>query len=252
MVRNDLSAANWRNKGHLWDMFHFINVMDDRLRRTARVLDFGCGFGFFSALIAYNGFEAYGLDIAIDSHPQVSSKEGALSLYHGPEYLPQIWDVVSREFGIDFTLYDGHTIPYPEDCFDGVVAKGVLEHIPPDELGFVLSEIRRVLIPGGKFFIFYTPRRRSYAEYLSRLLGIGHHDVLFEDKEFAKLLTDQGFTINYIGVQDMIIRDGHSLQWLLNLVEPVTRTLEMLLLKTPLRAFAHHIECYCEKPMAGS
>lgn len=247
-VINDLSAATWRSKGHLWDLFYFINVMDNRLRRTARVLDFGCGFGFFSALLAHDGFQAFGLDIATDTHPQVSNKEGSMPLYHNREYLPQIWNAISEKDDVDFAFYDSRTIPYPDDYFGGVVANGVLEHIPPNELGSILSEIRRVLTPGGKFFVFHAPRRRSYAEHLARLLGIGHHDVLFEDKEFAELLTGQGFIINYIGVHDMIIRDGHSLQWLVNLVEPVTRTLEKLLLKTPLRVFAHHIECYCEKP----
>jgi ubiquinone/menaquinone biosynthesis C-methylase UbiE len=45
------------------------------------------------------------------------------------------------------TTYDGRNIPAPSDSIDLVFSSNVLEHIP--DLGSTLSEIRRVLRPGG-------------------------------------------------------------------------------------------------------
>lgn len=47
--------------------------------------------------------------------------------------------------------------------------------------------------------------------------------------------------VEFIGVHDLILRGGLCLQWLLNLLFPLTRRIEKMLLKTPLRRFAHHL-----------
>ena len=48
------------------------------------------------------------------------------------------------------SLYDGDTIPYPDNYFNTIVSNCVLEHIP--DVKSSLKEIQRVLKPGG-FFI---------------------------------------------------------------------------------------------------
>jgi len=46
--------------------------------------------------------------------------------------------------------YDGYTFPFKNRSFNTVVVNGVLGHV--DDLPHVLSEIRRVLVPGGMCF----------------------------------------------------------------------------------------------------
>ncbi len=58
---------------------------------------------------------------------------------------------VQRKKGIQVTQGDARKIPFPNDRFDAVVCMDVLEHIHEDYM--VLSEIHRVLRPGGKFLI---------------------------------------------------------------------------------------------------
>jgi ubiquinone/menaquinone biosynthesis C-methylase UbiE len=41
------------------------------------------------------------------------------------------------------------SLPLPEGSFDGIVCIETIEHIPPDELHAVTSELARVLVPGG-------------------------------------------------------------------------------------------------------
>lgn len=249
-VQKDICAAVWGSKGHLWDMYYILNFISNYLGPNSTILDLGCGYGFASALMTRGGYKVHGLDIHTDTHLQMSKKRGSplscLPTDNRKRLLP-VWSVVQSIWDIDFTLYDGGRIPYPNELFDGVVTIGVLEHIPPEDLDVSLTEIERVLIPGGRFIVFYTPRRRSYAEWLARLFRIGHHDNLFDDREFKKTLIDSGFEIEFMGVHDMLIRGGLGLQWFLNLIEPITRAFDRLLLRTPLRSFAHHIVCCARK-----
>lgn len=59
-----------------------------------------------------------------------------------------------REIGqsdtrFSFHAFDCHQIPYPENCFDLVIANHVLFYC--DDLAEVLNEVRRILKPGGRF-----------------------------------------------------------------------------------------------------
>jgi SAM-dependent methyltransferase len=49
-----------------------------------------------------------------------------------------------------FEIVDAQAIPYPRDRFDGVLANHMLYHVP--DRARALSEIRRVLKPGGTFY----------------------------------------------------------------------------------------------------
>lgn len=54
----------------------------------------------------------------------------------------------------------GDKLPFQDGAFTDIWCQEVLEHIPPDVLGQVLSEFHRVLAPGGRLFIT-TPNYRS-------------------------------------------------------------------------------------------
>jgi SAM-dependent methyltransferase len=54
----------------------------------------------------------------------------------------------SRSF--TYELVDAQSIPYPNDYFDAVIANHMLYHVR--DRARALSEIRRVLRPGGRFF----------------------------------------------------------------------------------------------------
>lgn len=50
-------------------------------------------------------------------------------------------------------LYDGDTVPFPDDHFDLVICNSVIEHVPESGRAKLVSEIERV----GKRFVLQTP-----------------------------------------------------------------------------------------------
>lgn len=55
---------------------------------------------------------------------------------------------------VDTLLFDGSRLPMDDDSVDTVIAACVFHHIPHDEHVALMAEIRRVMRPGGLFFVF--------------------------------------------------------------------------------------------------
>ena len=127
------------------------------------VLDVGCAGGFMTEAIAEKGANVTGIDPAQDAIAAARShaEQSGLS--------------VRYDVGV------GEQLPYPDDSFDAVVCVDVLEHV--SDLQKVISEIARVLKPGG-MFLFDTINRNpiarlatiTIAEDVLGLLPQGTHD----------------------------------------------------------------------------
>lgn len=74
--------------------------------------------------------------------------------------------VLGNPFLDEGVVSDAGTIPYPDSCFDVVIADNVMEHLDYPEN--VFDEIFRVLRPGGKL-LFKTPNRNHYMPVIARL-----------------------------------------------------------------------------------
>ena len=141
----------------------------DNVRAGSTVLDLGCGAGML-ALLKRKGVTLFGVDL---------SSEGALA---------------SRRNGYDFTCAAELTrLPFDADSFDYAVSLDVLGHVGFEEKDAVLSEIRRVLRPGGVTLhgIECTDRlaQKSYEEMtdeeLRRFVAVDGHVGLEEEHEHA-------------------------------------------------------------------
>ena len=87
---------------------------------------------------------------------------------------------------------DGGQMPFPNDHFASVVSNSVLEHIP--HVDVVLSEVARVLQPGGRF-IFCVPNHR----FPQKLLG----------KQFFDTIGLRGAAESYSAFFNLISRHQH-------------------------------------------
>ena len=133
------------------------------LPRHAEILDIGCGQGGALELFAVLGCHAVGIGI-------------------GDEDLE-----ACRAKNLEVFRMDQNEMSFPENYFDGVWARHVLEHsLAPL---FTLTEIARVLRPKG----------RLYAEMPAPNTSCGHesnpnHYAVFGSEAWAQLLFKAGFT----------------------------------------------------------
>ncbi len=97
----------------------------------SHVLDFGCGTGSFTRVMAQYCQQVTGVDVSGKMVETAKQYCGGLSNVH-------------------FQLIDGETLPFESGFFDRVVARESLCYVPDEMLGDVLAEIVRVLKPGGR------------------------------------------------------------------------------------------------------
>lgn len=111
---------------------------------SGRILDYGCGHGRGALLLA----RADRSVLAID--PDSKAIRKALKL--------------ESSGLVEFQVQQGFTIPAPDMSFDGAVSFEVIEHLATKSQRLYLSELKRVLKPGGKLLLS-TPNRRVIEPY---------------------------------------------------------------------------------------
>jgi SAM-dependent methyltransferase len=138
-----------------------------------RALDLGCGTGGFTALLALAGADTVGADVAEAAlerarraHPELRFVRVAIE---GP-------------------------LPFDDHAFDLVWASEVIEHVA--DTARWLSEVRRVLTPGGRLLLT-TPnhgRIRVLLHGLERYSEpLGDHLHLYTRRSLAQTLEEFGF-----------------------------------------------------------
>jgi 2-polyprenyl-6-hydroxyphenyl methylase / 3-demethylubiquinone-9 3-methyltransferase len=148
-----------------------------------QVLDVGCAGGFTTEFIANRGAHVSGVDPspnligAAERHAQQTGKE------------------------IDYRVGTGEKLPHADGTFDIVTCVDVLEHVVNPAQ--VISEIHRVLKPGGIFLwdtINRTVRSKVImiwlAEDILKNVPKGAHEWkdFIKPKELRRYLADAGFT----------------------------------------------------------
>jgi SAM-dependent methyltransferase len=111
-----------------------VDFVDERDILGRRILDIGCGFGWFELNALARGAEAIvGTEIAeVDLRPINKHLQD-----------PRLTTRVAS----------ATDLPFQDHSFDTVVSWEVLEHIPPKTEPIMFSEAARVLRPGGRFYL---------------------------------------------------------------------------------------------------
>ena len=118
-----------------------------------KLLDAGCGNGGLA--IAF--FEAGALVYAVDLEEELIS----IAKAHAAVY----------RVAPSFVLYDGRRLPFSDNFFDAAASISVLEHT--DDPVWYLSEILRVLKPGGRLYLAW-PNRLWPKETHTLLWGLAY------------------------------------------------------------------------------
>jgi SAM-dependent methyltransferase len=129
--------------------------------RPERVLEVGCGEGELAArLVAELGVEL----VALDQSPRMVE--------------------LARGRGVDARVGDVQELPFPDGSFDVVVAAWMLYHVP--SLDLALSEIARVLVPGGR--LVAPTNHADHLHEMFALAGAARWELPFGGENGERLL----------------------------------------------------------------
>lgn len=117
-------------------------------QKGLKILDVGCGAGFFSIILSQCGMEMTGIDIT----PEMIAEAKALAQ--------------TERAAAEFCVMDAEQLNFADNSFDAVVARNVTWNLPHPQKAY--EEWMRVLKPGGVLL-------NSDAEYAKH-----HHEPLPE------------------------------------------------------------------------
>ncbi len=138
-----------------------------------KVLDVGCGGGFFLNKFDSSKWVKSGVEIDQDT------------VGYGHEH-----------FGLtDIRIWDSKTIPFDSGTFDVVLFRGSYEHMVNPHLA--AREVKRVLKKGGYFYICATPNVDSFCAKIYRekwnQFDAKEHIFMFSFKTLEKMIEPLGF-----------------------------------------------------------
>lgn len=126
---------------HRWDDWLLREWILKELTPESRILDIGAGRGGKEQM-NFKGLCALAAGVDVDAAVLENEALDEAKLQHPPEY----------------------RVPYPDACFDLVFCNSVIEHV--DDIDQFLSEVYRVLKPGGRF-VAKTPNRNHYVAVIA-------------------------------------------------------------------------------------
>lgn len=174
----------WRYDLLVWVMDIPLRGQVKKLRRKAidlaqiqsgeAVLDVGCGTGSL-ALEAYARVGTTGRVCGIDPGPQQLARARAKAAHHN---VP-----------INFQLGVIEKLAFPDQTFDAVLSTLMMHHLPDDLKRAGLTEIARVLKPGGRLAVIDFKHQEDHAGQPARI-GAGEIDI----QDLPALLQETGFS----------------------------------------------------------
>ena len=160
----------WRMLGAKYKAQNIINVC--KSMKPQKVLEVGAGDGSILHFLDQYAFapEIYALEIAASGVEKIKERK-----------LKSVRDV---------QVFDGYTIPYPDDSFDLIILAHVLEHVEHERL--LIRELKRV----AKHLVIEVPRDYKFGvdERINHFLAYGHINM-YTPTSLRFLLKSEGLAI---------------------------------------------------------
>ncbi|HTR67457.1 MAG TPA: class I SAM-dependent methyltransferase [Terriglobales bacterium] len=168
-------SAGW--KEFLKKMLHCrIQTVDPRFPAPGRMLDLGCGSGWFMSMMRERGWETYGVE------PNAAAAQ-----------------IGRQTAGLDIFTGLLEEAAFPDSFFDYVRSNHSFEHVSCPRS--TLEEIHRVLRPDGKLFIgvpnIASLNARLFREYWW-YLGAPVHPFSYSVETLSRLLREHNFLLQAV------------------------------------------------------
>jgi ubiquinone/menaquinone biosynthesis C-methylase UbiE len=168
---------NWESPAGKLRWLRRVKMLTAHLKSTDKVLEIGCGTGYFTKEIVKTDALVTAIDIS-----------------------PELLNIAKQEItetNVSFLLDNAYDLSFEDNSFDSIVGSSVLHHL---EIEKAISEMFRVLKPGGSMF-FTEPNMmnpqialQKNIPALKRKLGDSPDETAFFRWSLKKLLTKTGFT----------------------------------------------------------
>ena len=167
---------NWESPAGKLRWARRVNMLSKHLAPGMRVLELGCGTGYFTRELARSGAEIVALDVS-------------------PELL-EIARANCSAPNVRYEIQNAYDLSYSDFVFDSVVGSSVLHHL---EIQDALREIYRVLKPGGTI-CFTEPNMlnpqiaiQKNVPWVKRKLGDSSDETAFFRWPLRRLLEVTGY-----------------------------------------------------------
>ena len=167
---------NWEGPAGKLRWARRVKMLSNHLRSGMRVLELGCGTGYFTRELARTEVDIVAVDVS-------------------PELL-EIAKTDSPAENVRYEIQDACALSYPDACFDSVVGSSVLHHL---DIKKALREIYRVLKDGGTIY-FTEPNMlnpqiaiQKNVPWVKRKLGDSPDETAFFRWPLRRLLNQTGF-----------------------------------------------------------
>jgi ubiquinone/menaquinone biosynthesis C-methylase UbiE len=120
---------NWETPAGKLRWARRVKMLASHLQPDQKVLEIGCGIGYFTRSLVSSGAEITAIDIS-----------------------PDLLEVARRDCpaeNVSFELQNAYAMIYADKSFDSVIGSSVLHHL---EIDAALNEVHRVLKPGGSIY----------------------------------------------------------------------------------------------------
>jgi len=236
-LTNRSSDLNWLR------IIRQIKEVNSNIKKSAKVLDIGCGDGLnpFLMKLMRPDLNIVGIN---------------------PNYC-DFWKHFKKK-GLAFKIGNGLKLKYKDNSFDVVTTFGVMEHINEEYVRFYgkrefkneelrfMKEIYRILKPGGLNIISNLPNKYSITEGLTKLLGKRYHINRFDEKEINTLIKKSGFKKVKIRrefiIPAQIYKINKKLLSFFNKHHKILDKIDNIINKTPLNLFSQSYFIVCKKP----
>jgi SAM-dependent methyltransferase len=155
------------------------------LQHATRVLDWGCRHAAMSRLLRADRGDAVDL--------------------HGCDVVPpDQYRAFHAAAALQYRRIDHPwRLAYDDGAFDAVIAAGTLEHVPND--GESMTQLWRVLAPGGVLVLTHLPNAWSWSEWMSRRWFPSQaHARRYRLARIRERLLSRGFVVEQAGYHQLM------------------------------------------------
>lgn len=168
------------------------NFLDNHYStKKLRILDLGCGAldKTFILKKLYPNAELFGVESIISDDPE------HVEINKTRFDKPRFFQALKKDYDINFILFDGRNLHFPEEYFDIILLYATIEHIRPWDRNNFITKTQSKLKKDGFFIIARCPQKYGLFEMISEKISHGAHRWRMTINDFKNIFPENKYKI---------------------------------------------------------